>query len=57
MTTELNPLEGFASTCCEAEHDTNAEYSIINERITGCCANCGNWAEFFFDEADNKKIS
>ena len=44
--TNTNPLEGFLSDCCGAEHDINAEHHILNESIRGGCSVCGHYSEF-----------
>ncbi len=44
--TNTNPLEGFASVCCGAEHDINAEHGIKHETAIGGCSACGRYAEF-----------
>ena len=44
--TNTNPLQGFVSVCCGAEHDINAEYHMLNESIVGGCSACGHYSEF-----------
>ena len=44
--TNTNPLDGFLSDCCGAEHDINAEHHILNESIRGGCSVCGHYSEF-----------
>lgn len=44
--TNTNPLQGFVSVCCGAEHDINAEHHILNESVRGGCSACGHYSEF-----------
>jgi len=46
MTNTQNPLEGFVSVCCGAEHDIDAEHHILNESVRGGCSACGRYSEF-----------
>jgi len=52
--TNTNPLEGFLSDCCGAEHDINAEHHILNESVRGGCSVCGHYSEFSLAEENER---
>ena len=41
------PIDGYVSACCGAEHDIDAgDICIDNETLTGGCSRCYKYAEF-----------
>jgi hypothetical protein len=41
------PIDGYVSACCGAEHDIDAgDICIDNETIMGGCSRCYKYAEF-----------